>query len=53
MDYKVMVYAVVGVFAAVYIICRLLGRLAIKKLIRTEYEHVLNSEEHKVKGRYE
>ncbi len=53
MDYNVMAYAVVGVFAAVYIIYRLLGQLAVRKLIRTEYEHVLNSEEHKVKGKFE
>jgi len=39
------------VFAVMYIALRLLARHAFSKLVNAEFEHVLNSDEHKVKGR--
>ena len=52
MDYKIYGYIALGLIA-VYLAIRLAGQWAINKLIRTEFEHVLNSKEHKVKGRFE
>ncbi len=52
MEYKIIGYIALALIA-VYIALRMAGQWAIKKLIRAEFEHVLNSEEHKVKGRYD
>jgi hypothetical protein len=52
-DYKIITYFALGTLAAAYLISRIVSQLAVGKLIRAEYEHVLNSEEHKVKGRYQ
>ena len=51
-EYKIYAYIAIGLLA-LYLAIRIAGQRAIKKLIRAEYEHVLHSEEHKVKGRYE
>ena len=52
MEYKILTYIALALIA-IYILIRASGEWAVKKLIRAEYEHVLNSEEHKVKGRYQ
>jgi hypothetical protein len=52
MEYKIIAYIALTLLA-VYIIVRAMGEIALKKLIRTELDHVVNSEEHKVKGKYQ
>jgi hypothetical protein len=52
MEYKILGITVI-VLAAIYVAIRLAGQWAFSKLIKTEFEHVLNHEEHKVKGRYD
>ena len=52
MEYKILAYAALALLA-VYFAMRMAGQWAVKKLIRAEFEHVIHSEEHKVKGRYE
>jgi hypothetical protein len=51
MDYKIYGYVALGLLA-VYLAIRAAGEYAVKKLVRAEFDHVLNHEEHKVKGRY-
>jgi hypothetical protein len=51
MDYRAIGYIALGMLA-LYITLRLMERYALRKLVQVEYEHVLNSDEHKVKGRY-
>ena len=50
-------WRVIGIIALVLggiaITFRLLGQYAIQKLVTLEYEHVLNSDEHKVRGKFE
>lgn len=47
----------IGIIAAVFfglaITFRLIGQYAASKLVDLEFEHVLNSDEHKVRGRFE
>lgn len=52
MEYDIIVYAGIGLIA-VYIAIRLAGQRLVNKLVRAEFEQVLNSEEHKVKGRFQ
>ena len=52
MEYKILAYTAVALFA-VYFLMRLAEQWAVKKLIRAEFEHVIHSDEHKVKGRYQ
>lgn len=52
MDYRAIGYIALGMLA-LYIALRLMERYALRKLVQVEYEHVLNSDEHKVKGRYQ
>lgn len=52
MEYKILGYIALGLLG-VYIGFKLLGQYAINKLIRAEFDHVINSNEHKVKGRYD
>lgn len=52
MDYEVISYVAFGVLA-VYIAIRLFGQRTVNKLVQDELNHVMNSDEHKVKGRYE
>ena len=51
MDYRIFVYAGIGL-VALYVAIRLLGQYAFGRLVNAELGHVLNAEEHKVKGRY-
>jgi len=53
MDYKIITYVALGILAVAYIISRIVSQLAVRKIIRAEYESVLNSDENKVKGRYQ
>lgn len=50
-------WRVIGVVALIFfglsIGLRLLSQYAVSKVVDMEYEHVLNSEEHKVRGKYE
>jgi hypothetical protein len=52
MEYKIIAF-VAGGLIALYIAVRLLGQYAFGRLIDAELGHVLNADEHKVKGRYE
>jgi hypothetical protein len=51
MDYRAIGYVALGLLA-LYLALRLMERYALQKIVQVEYEHVLNSDEHKVKGRY-
>jgi len=51
MEYKIFAYVAVGI-VAVYFAIRMAGQWAVNKLVNAEFEHVLNHEEHKVKGRF-
>jgi len=51
-DYKIYGIIALGLLA-IYVALKLAGQWAVNKLIRAEFEHVLNHKEHKVKGRYE
>ena len=52
MDYRI--YGIIGIaLAAVYLGVRLFGQMTFRKLVNAEVEHVLTSDEHKVKGRYQ
>jgi hypothetical protein len=51
MDYRTIGYIALGMLA-LYMTLRLIERYALRKVVQVEYEHVLNSDEHKVKGRY-
>lgn len=52
MEYNYLVY---GGFALLffYLVLRVLGTLAFTKLVNDEFEHIIASDEHKVKGRFE
>ncbi|MEM3154398.1 MAG: hypothetical protein QW165_02395 [Candidatus Woesearchaeota archaeon] len=52
MDYRIIGYVALGMLA-LYIGFCLMERYALRKLAQMEYERILNSDEHKVKGRYE
>jgi len=51
LEYKIIAYVALGL-TAVYIALRLGAQWAANKLIDAEFEHVLNHENHKVKGRF-
>lgn len=51
MDYNAIGYVALGLLA-IYLTLRFMEQYAFKKIARTEVEHILNSDEHKVKGRY-
>jgi len=51
MEYRIIGYIALGIIGA-YIVLRIVGQLAFKKIIRTELETVLHDEKHKVKGKY-
>ncbi len=50
-------WRVIGMIALVFfglaITFRLLGQYAVRKVVDLEFEHVLNSDEHKVRGKFE
>ncbi len=50
-------WRVIGIIALVFfglaITLRLLGQFALQKVVMLEFEHVINSDEHKVRGKYE
>ncbi len=50
-EYKTIGYIAIGLIA-IYFAVRIAGQMAIRKLIRAEFDHVVNSDEHKVKGRF-
>lgn len=50
--FKYLAYAITAMIA-VYFIFRLAGERAVSGVVQQEVEQVLNSEEHKVKGRFE
>jgi hypothetical protein len=52
METKVIAYIALALLA-LYFFIRLAEQWAVKKLIQAEFEHVINNEEHKVKGRYQ
>lgn len=52
MDYKIVGY-IAAILLTIYIAIRLAGQWAVNKLVRAEFEHVLNHENHKVKGRFQ
>lgn len=52
MDYKIIWYITIGIVAFL-ILRRIVVNWAINKLVRTEFEHVLNNDEFKVKGRFQ
>lgn len=52
MDFKIIGYvalALIGLWMAL----RIIGQRAINKLIENEFDHVVHSDKHKVKGRFE
>jgi hypothetical protein len=51
MEYKIIAYAAIAL-VAIYVAIKLAGQWAINKVVQAEFEHVLNNEEHKVKGRF-
>ena len=51
MEYKIIAF-VAGGLIALYLAVRLLGQYAFGRLVDAEFSHVLNADEHKVKGRY-
>ncbi|MCX6708857.1 MAG: hypothetical protein NTW67_04405 [Candidatus Woesearchaeota archaeon] len=51
MDYRILAYVGIGLIA-LYLAVRLLGQYAFGRLVDAEFSHVLNADEHKVKGRY-
>ena len=51
-DAKVYAYVALGLLA-IYVGLRLFGQWTINKLVRAEFEHVLNHDEHKIKGKFE
>ena len=52
MDYKIFAYIGIGLVIA-YLALRLMGQLAVTKLVRAELDHVVNHDDHKVKGRFQ
>ncbi len=52
MDYRFIAYGMIGL-VVLYVALRLFGQYAFGKLVNTELSHVLNAEEHKVKGKYD
>ncbi len=52
METKVIAYIALALLA-VYFLMRMAEQWAVKKLIRAEFDHVLNNDEHKVKGKYQ
>ena len=52
MEYKILAF-VAGGLMVLYLAFRLLGQYAVGRLISAEFSHVLNAEEHKVKGKYD
>jgi len=51
MEYKIFGYIALGLLA-LYFALRMAGQYAVNKLVKAEFDHVLNHDEHKVKGRY-
>ncbi len=51
MDHRIIGYVALGLLV-IYLALRFMEQYAFKKIVRAEVEHVLNSDEHKVKGRY-
>ena len=49
--YKVFGYIGLGMIIG-YVVLRVAGQFALRKLVRAEFEQVLNSDECKVKGKY-
>jgi len=49
---EMIAYPALGL-AAMYFIFRLAGQFAFGKLVKDEYAHIVASDEHKVKGRYQ
>ena len=52
MEYKLIVYVLVGL-VALYVGLRLFGQYVFNKLVQAELDHVVASEDYKVKSRYE
>lgn len=52
MEYKIIGYVLIGLLA-LYLGVRLLGQYAFRKLVQAELDHVVTSDDYKVKGRYE
>ena len=52
MEYKLIGYAALGLFALFFLL-RLVGYLAFSKLVASEFEHIIASDEHKTKGRFD
>lgn len=50
-------WRVIGIIALVFfglaLLFRLIGQYALQKIVLLEFEHVINSDEHKVRGKYE
>ncbi|MBW2970479.1 hypothetical protein KY319_05135 [Candidatus Woesearchaeota archaeon] len=52
MEYKIIGYVLLGLLG-LYVAFRMLGQYAFSKLIKSEIEHVVDSDKFKVKGRFE
>ena len=52
MEYKIIGYAAIALFTLFFFL-RLLGYLAFSKLVASEFEHIIASDDHKTKGRFD
>ena len=51
-EYKTLTYIVIGLLG-LYLAFRIAEQRLINKIVRAELEHVIKSNEHKVKGRFQ
>jgi len=52
METKIIAYIALALLV-IYLAMRFMEQYAFKKIVRAEVEHVLNSDEHKVKGKFQ